>query len=134
MRPEDHPGERTARLIGRRWTTLVVQRLAAGPLRHGELLARMCGVSQKTLTERLRELERHGAIARETLAGPVPGTVYSLTPRGRELAGLLGQLGAWGEVTLPAPPIVSPPPATDRPGSSAAASFVPGSHKIDYRA
>jgi len=108
MRPEDHPAERTARLVGRQWTALTVHHLAERPLRHGELLRRMCGVSQKTLTERLRDLERHGAVDREVLPGRVPGTVYSLTPRGRELADLLERLGSWGDATLAPPPIVPP--------------------------
>ena len=111
MRPEDHPAERTARLIGRQWTALVVLHLQQGPLRHGELLARMCGVSQKTLTERLRELERHHAVLRETVEGPAPGTIYSLTERGRDLAGLFGEIARWGQPTLPLPKIMTPPDA-----------------------
>ncbi|MGI8781889.1 MAG: winged helix-turn-helix transcriptional regulator [Solirubrobacteraceae bacterium] len=114
MRPEDHPAERTAHLVGRHWTALVLDHLQAEPLRHGELLERMCGISQKTLTERLRDLERHEAVRRVVLPGPVPGTLYSLTARGHELARLLGELAAWGESTLPCTPI-APPPSPDRP-------------------
>ena len=69
----------------------------------------MCGVSQKTLTQRLRDLERHGAIRRDVLPGPVSGTVYSLTQRGRELGQLFDELATWGERTLPTPAIVPPP-------------------------
>ncbi|HEY8544473.1 MAG TPA: helix-turn-helix domain-containing protein, partial [Acidimicrobiales bacterium] len=110
MRPEDHPAERTAHLVGRRWTALVVHHLQAGPLRHGELLARMCGVSQKTLTERLRELEAHGAGRRARVTSPSPGWAYGLTPRGHELARLLADLARWGAATLPPPPIATPHP------------------------
>lgn len=110
MRPEDHPAERTAHLVGRRWTALVVRHLEAGPLRHGELLARMCGVSQKTLTDRLRELEAHGAVHRSRVHGPSPGTTYALTPRGRRLARLLADLESWGDETLPPPSLTPPPP------------------------
>ncbi len=72
----------------------------------------MCGVSQKTLTDRLRELERHQAVRRELLPGSVPGARYSLTPRGHALARLLSELQEWGAKTLPAPMIVSPPTAS----------------------
>lgn len=99
-------------MIGRQWTALTVRHLEAGPLRHGELLGRMCGVSQKTLTERLRELERHQAVRRERLPGSVPGARYSLTPRGHALARLLAELEEWGAKTLPASMIVSPPTAS----------------------
>jgi DNA-binding HxlR family transcriptional regulator len=61
-----------------------------------------------TLTERLRELERHQAVRRELLSGSVPGARYSLTPRGHALARLLCELEEWGAKTLPAPMIVSP--------------------------
>ena len=114
MRPEDHPAERAARLVGRQWTALIVLHLGRSPMRHGELLARLCGISQKTLTERLRDLERHEAVRRVVLPGPVPGTLYSLTARGHELARLLSELAAWGESTLPCAPI-APPPSPDRP-------------------
>lgn len=108
MRPEDHPAERTAHLIGRRWTALVVRHLEAGALRHGELLARMCGVSQKTLTDRLRDLEAHGAVQRTRVNGSAPGTAYHLTPRGHQLARLLADLERWGNESLP-PPVTAPP-------------------------
>jgi len=113
MRPEDHPAERTARLVGRQWTALVVLHLERGPLRHSELLTRLCGISQKTLTERLRELGRHDAVNRQTLPGPTTGTLYSLTERGKELAALFAELAHWGAPTLPPASIVTPPGALD---------------------
>jgi DNA-binding HxlR family transcriptional regulator len=116
MRPEDHPAERTAHLVGRRWTALVVRHLEAGSLRHGELLARMCGVSQKTLTDRLQELQAHGAVQRSRVYGSSPGWAYTLTPRGHQLARLLADLERWGSETL-APPLIAPPtgPAASHP-------------------
>jgi DNA-binding HxlR family transcriptional regulator len=121
MRPEDHPAERTAHLVGRRWTALVVHHLEPGPLRHGELLVRMCGVSQKTLTERLRELEAHGAVCRRQVYGASPGWSYALTPRGHHLARLLADLAHWGAETL-APPTIGPPqPEGDAPRAKAGA-------------
>ncbi len=113
MRPDDHPAERAARLVGRQWTALIVLHLGRSPMRHGELLARLCGISQKTLTQRLRELERHGAVHRQTLPGPSPGTLYSLTDRGKQLAALFNALAEWGVPTLSPPPIVTPAAALD---------------------
>lgn len=87
----------------------MLRHLEVRPLRHGELLGVMCGISQKTLTERLRDLERHGAVRREVLTGTIAGVRYSLTSRGIELARLLTELERWGESTLPPPPIAPPP-------------------------
>jgi len=71
----------------------------------------MCGISQKTLTERLRELEAHGAVERSREGGDA--VLYALTPRGRDLARLLDELAEWGEQTL-TPPVIAPPPPRRR--------------------
>lgn len=84
-------------LIGRRWTGAVIQVLMAGPLRFNELLAAVPGISDRLLTERLRELEMQDIIVREVSAGSPVRVVYSLTERGCELSEALNALGRWAE-------------------------------------
>ena len=84
-------------LIGRRWTGAIIQVLMPGPLRFNELLAAVPGISDRLLTERLRELEGEGIIDRAVQAGSPVRVVYSLTQRGCELNEALGALGRWAE-------------------------------------
>jgi DNA-binding HxlR family transcriptional regulator len=84
-------------LIGRRWTGAIIQVLMPGPLRFNELLAAVPGVSDRLLTERLRELEAQGIIRREVQPGSPVRVIYSLTERGCELNEALGALGRWAE-------------------------------------
>ena len=84
-------------LIGRRWTGAVIQVLMAGPMRFNELLVAVPGISDRLLTERLRELEAQEIIAREVSPGSPVRVVYSLTARGCELNEALSALGRWAE-------------------------------------
>jgi DNA-binding HxlR family transcriptional regulator len=84
-------------LIGRRWTGAVIQVLMGGPLRYNELLAAVPGISDRLLTERLRELEAQAIIVREVQAGSPVRVTYSLSERGSELNEALGALGRWAE-------------------------------------
>ena len=85
---------RAVELVGRRWTGAIIRVLLPGPHRFNELLAAIPGISDRLLTERLRDLVTEHIIARETR----PGTVsYSLTQRGRELQEALDALGRWAE-------------------------------------
>jgi DNA-binding HxlR family transcriptional regulator len=88
-------------LITHRWTVLVIYALGATTRRHGELKAMIGGVSQKMLTQTLRQLEHEGLVAR-TDHGEVPPRVdYSLTPIGLSLLESLGAICRWAEMHLP---------------------------------
>jgi DNA-binding HxlR family transcriptional regulator/putative sterol carrier protein len=87
---------RTLDVAGDRWTLLIVRELAPGPRRFTDLLDGLPGVSRKLLTERLRDLERDGIIARAELPPPAARQVYKLTDDGRDLATAMGPLIAWG--------------------------------------
>ena len=89
--------ERTLEVIGSKWATLVLRELLAGTKRFGELRGRLTGVSPKTLTDRLRELEAHGVISRAVYAEVPPRVEYALTDKGRALRPILEAMGAWGE-------------------------------------
>lgn len=79
------------------WTTYILYNLKThGPQRFGELKRRVSGVSAKMLTERLRTLEGAGLVRRDYEATIPPKVTYSLTPRGRELDGVMGQLAEIG--------------------------------------
>ena len=94
---------RAVELIGRRWTGSVVRVLLAGPRRFNELLIAIPGISDRLLTERLRELESEGLILREVQPGSPVRVLYTLTCAGHELQEALDALGRWAERWLSAP-------------------------------
>jgi DNA-binding HxlR family transcriptional regulator len=93
----DCPVDRTLSVIGYRWAGRVVWHLMDGRKRHGELLALMPGISPKTLTDRLRELQHAGFLTREQFAEIPPRVEYELTPRGYSLGQVFDAMAEWGE-------------------------------------
>jgi DNA-binding HxlR family transcriptional regulator/putative sterol carrier protein len=87
---------RTLDVAGDRWTLLIVRELAPGPRRFTDLIEGLPGISRKLLTDRLRDLERDGIIARKELAPPAARQVYELTDDGRDLAVAMAPLIGWG--------------------------------------
>lgn len=88
-------------LIASKWTMLVLSALAEGPMRPGALLRRIGGVSQKMLTQTLRELERNGLIVREDLHTVPLHVEYRLSDLGRSLSEALVTLDRWAERNFP---------------------------------
>src|SRR4051812_10775628 len=83
--------------ISNKWVSLIVNALAAGPQRYGELARRLASVSQKMLTQTLRNLERDGLIER-TVTPSVPVRVdYALTPLGEGLIPVMQAIKSWAE-------------------------------------
>jgi DNA-binding HxlR family transcriptional regulator len=87
-------------VIGDRWTPLVVRDLLLGPLRFSDLAEGLPGIGTNTLTARLKHLEEAGVVRRRLLPLPDRGTVYELTPYGRELEPILLALGRWGTKSM----------------------------------
>jgi DNA-binding HxlR family transcriptional regulator/putative sterol carrier protein len=83
-------------VVGSRWTLLIVRELRPGPRRFTDLVEGLPGISRKLLSERLRDLERDGLIARKELPPPAARQVYELTDEGRNLATAMAPLVAWG--------------------------------------
>lgn len=84
-------------LIGRRWTGAIVRALLTGSNRFGEVLARVPGLSDRLLSERLRELE-HAGIVRRTVYPEVPVRIeYDLTDKGRELEAIVAAISEWAD-------------------------------------
>jgi DNA-binding HxlR family transcriptional regulator len=88
-------------LIANKWTALVIYCLGPGPLRHSELRRRIGGISQKMLTQTLRNLERNGLVTRRVYPVVPPRVEYSLTPLGRTLCEPLKAICRWSEQHLP---------------------------------
>jgi DNA-binding HxlR family transcriptional regulator len=89
--------ETAIEIIGGRWKVLILQELFLGVRRFSELHRALAGVSHRTLTQQLRELEAHG-IVRRTIHRQVPPKVeYSLTPLGETLRPVIGVMHDWAE-------------------------------------
>ena len=85
-------------LVGERWALLVVRELLLGPKRFTDLRAGLPQVGPDVLSQRLRELEGAGIVARRTLDPPASAKVYALTPRGAQLEPVILELGRFGSV------------------------------------
>ena len=82
--------------IADKWTVMIMSLLAAGaPRRFNELRREIEGISQKMLTQTLRDLERDGLIDRTIFAEIPPRVEYALTPLGQTLCGPIAGLGEW---------------------------------------
>ncbi len=90
-------------LIGRRWTGAIVRTLIAGPRRFNELLGLIPGISDRLLTERLRELEAENIVRREVRPESPVRVIYELTARGEELAPALDEIARWAERWIQVP-------------------------------
>jgi len=73
----------------------VIRALLAGPARFNHLLIGIPGISDRVLTERLRELEMEGMVERLVDPGPPVRVSYRLTARGRALSPVIASVDAW---------------------------------------
>jgi DNA-binding HxlR family transcriptional regulator len=88
--------ERTLEVIGGKWTTLILRDLLTGTKRFGELRSSLGNIPPKTLTERLRDLEDHGALKRVQHPEIPPRVEYTLTEKGRALGAIIDAMAHWG--------------------------------------
>ncbi|MFE1268032.1 winged helix-turn-helix transcriptional regulator [Streptomyces sp. NPDC058757] len=79
-----------------KWKTTLLWLLESGPHRPGELRRKVPRISEKVLTQALREMEEDGLVHRETHDVVPPKTVYSLTEHGLALSLVLAPLSDWG--------------------------------------
>ena len=84
-------------LIGKRWTGAIVFVLLDGPLRFSEVKVLVPEISDRLLSERMKELEAAGIVERHVTATSPIKVEYELTERGRELAPALGELKRWAD-------------------------------------
>ena len=92
------PTEATIAAIGGRWKMIILWHLYGGKLRFSELRRKMPAISQKMLTEQLRELERHGLVTRTVYAEVPPRVEYAATPLGQSLRPVITAMGDWGRM------------------------------------
>ncbi|MFQ5589022.1 MAG: winged helix-turn-helix transcriptional regulator [Nitrospiria bacterium] len=91
------PVETTLKVIGGRWKVLILRELFKGTRRFGELQRGVQGITQKMLTQQLREMERDGIIHREVYPQIPPKVEYSLKPLGHSLKPVIDAMHRWGE-------------------------------------
>ncbi len=89
------PFQRAIELIGKRWSGAVVRALLPRPARFNQLLAGIPSISDRVLTERLRELEMEGIVERLVDPGPPVRVSYRLTARGRALQPVVAAVDDW---------------------------------------
>ena len=88
-------------IIGRRWTGAIVRSLLAGSCRFSEILASVPGLSDRLLSERLKELENEGIVERRVRPTTPVRIEYSLTPKGQDLASVVRSVATWAETWGP---------------------------------
>ncbi|WP_244536173.1 helix-turn-helix domain-containing protein [Hyphomicrobium sp. NDB2Meth4] len=94
------PSRAILELIADKWTLLILPALRDGRMRNSDLMRLIGGVSQKMLTQTLRELERNGIVNRIDHHEVPPRVEYELSPLGRSLSDLVRSLGSWAEEHL----------------------------------
>ncbi|WP_369977940.1 winged helix-turn-helix transcriptional regulator [Xanthomonas bundabergensis] len=108
--------------IGDKWSTLFLLLLAERAQRFGELRRAVPDISQRMLTQTLRDLQREGLVAREVLPLVPPGVEYRLTALGQSLAEPLAQLVRWAEANHAAVRAARAAFESGLPGATAMAS------------
>ena len=88
--------ESTIEVIGGRWKVLILRELFQGVKRFGQLHRALHGITQKMLTQQLREMEEDGLIHRQVYLQVPPKVEYSLTPLGESLKPILAAMHEWG--------------------------------------
>ena len=106
------PVELSLDFVGGKWRTVILAWLKEAPHRYGELRKRVPGLTDKVLTQRLRELETLGLIAKQPVGRQRSTHVYGLTRRGESLRPVLDALYDWGAAIASELKIgIAPPPA-----------------------
>jgi len=83
-------------VLGNKWTALILRDLAGKPQRFSELERSIHGMSPRTLSQRLDDLEKFGIIAKQSFAESPPRIEYTLTQKGQDLIPVLKQMADWG--------------------------------------
>ena len=83
-------------VIGGKWKVIILYILRDGTLRFGEIKKRIPKITQKMLTQQLRELERDGLLSREVYPEVPPKVEYTTTKLAKEVSPILDELCAWG--------------------------------------
>jgi len=90
------PVETTLALLGNKWKVLILRELFTGTKRFGALSRGLPGISQKMLTQQLRQMEDDNMVQRKVYAEVPPRVEYSLTEIGKSLSPILDAMHKWG--------------------------------------
>ncbi|MFD0675130.1 winged helix-turn-helix transcriptional regulator [Cohnella sp. GCM10027633] len=89
--------ESAAELLGKKWTGLIIRVLLGGPKRFKDIKEQIPDMSDKMLTDRMKELEAIGILTR-TVYPEMPVRIeYELTEKGRHLENVIQSIQSWGE-------------------------------------
>jgi DNA-binding HxlR family transcriptional regulator len=94
--------QRGSELLGRRWTGVILYMLLQKPHRFNELLSAIPGISDRLLTERLRELDDNGLVERLVIPDSPVRVEYRLTEAGRDAREIIAATYRWSNKWLPA--------------------------------
>ncbi len=86
----------TARIIGSKWTAIIVHDLSEGPRRFTQLEHACAGISLRTLSERLDMLENEGIVTRQSYPESPPRVEYELTTKGKSLLPIIDAMRSFG--------------------------------------
>ena len=96
---KDHHGcpvQATINVLSGKWKVQILWHLSFGPLRFAKIRNKLRGISEKVLTDQLRQLEADGVIQRHVTHSVPPAVTYSLNPEGKKLVPLMESLCGWG--------------------------------------
>lgn len=122
--PDSPPGccplyHEAVELVGRRWTGAILRVLMDGPLRFSQIGQAVPELSDRLLSERMKELESRGIVERTVISGPPLRVEYALSQMGRELEPALTELQRWaarwlgpGRADAPAPALSAGSPTS----------------------
>jgi len=88
--------EKAVSILSQRWTALILYQLMSGPQRFCTMTEKL-GVSGKTLTERLKDLEQRGFVVREVYPETPVRIEYSLTEKGKSLTPIMKEIEKWSK-------------------------------------
>ena len=89
--------EKAVELLGKRWTGLILRVLGDGPTSFSRIARSVGRLSDRVLSERLKELEQRGVVQRRVDGGIPVKIEYSLTEKGRDLQKVLDALQSWAD-------------------------------------
>jgi len=98
-------------LIGSRWTGAIIKTLLHGPTRYATIRGAIPDISDRMLSERLRELEGEGVVARRVVPETPVRVEYELTKKGKSLEKALDAIATWAEEWIPSANAETPTPA-----------------------
>jgi DNA-binding HxlR family transcriptional regulator len=98
---KDHRGcpvQAAINVLSGKWKVQILWRLSFGPMRYSNLRQKLRQISEKVLTDQLRQLEKDGVIQRHISNSVPPAVTYSLNAEGEKLVPLMESLCDWGSV------------------------------------